>query len=109
MFKRQMTSIAHDDEWNDLGTGRATKMDEFSEKFQTAFDLPPHIGKIMSQICFEKRSKNAPYKGPKSATFIFIGPESDHWQCLSPYLIFVTSLRARLVQIFFGRCKFLQI
>ena len=57
MFKRQMTSIAHDDEWNDLGTGRATKMDEFSEKFQTAFDLPPHIGKIMSQICFEKRSK----------------------------------------------------
>ena len=46
MFKRQITSIAHDDEWNDLGTGRATKMDEFSEKFQTAYD-PSHIRKMM--------------------------------------------------------------
>ena len=27
-----------------LGTGDATKTDEFSEKFQTAFDLsPPHF------------------------------------------------------------------
>ena len=29
------------------GTGHATKSDEFSEKFQTAFDPPPHFQKIM--------------------------------------------------------------
>ena len=52
MFKKQITSIAHDDFWNDLGTGRATKMDEFSEKFQTAFD-PSQIRKIMLQICLK--------------------------------------------------------
>ena len=55
MFKKQITSIAHDDFWNDLGTGRATKMDEFSEKFQTAFDSqPPHFQKIILQIFFRK-------------------------------------------------------
>ena len=31
-----------------LGTGDATKTDELSEKFQTAFD-PPHFRKIMLQ------------------------------------------------------------
>ena len=37
-----------------LGTGDATKMDEFSEKFQTAFDLlpPPHFRKIMYKYPF---------------------------------------------------------
>ena len=37
-----------------LGADDATKMDEFSEKFQTAFDLAPptHFRKIMSQISF---------------------------------------------------------
>ena len=29
-----------------LGTDGPTKMDEFSEKFQTAFDLPPIFGKV---------------------------------------------------------------
>ena len=35
------------------GTGHATKSDEFSEKFQTAFDPPhphPHFWKIMLQF-----------------------------------------------------------
>ena len=30
-----------------LGTGQATKTDEFSEKFQTAIDPPPHFRKTM--------------------------------------------------------------
>ena len=54
MFKKQITSIAHDDFWNDLGTGRATKMDEFSEKFQTAFDPPPHFLENHVAIVFRK-------------------------------------------------------
>ena len=34
-----------------LGTGQATKTDEFSEKFQTAFDPPPsHFRKIILRI-----------------------------------------------------------
>ena len=32
-----------------LGKGHATKLDEFSEKIQTAFD-PPHFRKMMMQI-----------------------------------------------------------
>ena len=36
-----------------LGTGHATKSDEFSEKFQTAFDPPPsHFQKIILQIFY---------------------------------------------------------
>ena len=60
MFKRQMTSIAHDDEWNDLGTGRATKMDEFSEKFQTAFALPPPYWENYVANLFRKAFKKHP-------------------------------------------------
>ena len=29
--------------WGSFGTGQGTKTDEFSEKFQTAFDLPPQF------------------------------------------------------------------
>ena len=34
----------------DLGKGPATKLDEFSGKFQTAFDPPPHFQKIILQF-----------------------------------------------------------
>ena len=37
-----------------LGTGQATKTDEFSEKFQTAFDRLPHFRKIIFQFFFTK-------------------------------------------------------
>ena len=47
-----------------LGTGDATKTDEFSEKFQMAFDPPPHFRKIMLQSF----SGKAQFQGPKSAT-----------------------------------------
>ena len=33
-----------------LGKGRTTKLDEFSEKFQTAFEPPTHFRKIVLQI-----------------------------------------------------------
>ena len=33
-----------------LGTGDANKTDEFSEKFQTAFDPPSHFQKIILQF-----------------------------------------------------------
>ena len=50
-----------------LGTGHATKSDEFLEKIQTAFDPPPLIfGKIYC-IFFGKRPVKALYEGPKSA------------------------------------------
>ena len=38
-----------------LGTGDATKTDEFSEKFHTALDSPPHFRKIMLQIIFSEK------------------------------------------------------
>ena len=46
-----------------LGTGHAAKSDEFSEKFQTAFDLasPPHFLKIISLFFFGKRPKKVLY------------------------------------------------
>ena len=33
-----------------LGTDGPTKTDEFSEKFQVAFDPPPHFWKIILRI-----------------------------------------------------------
>ena len=42
----------------DLGKGPATKSDEFSEKFQTAFGpQPPHFRKIVLQSFYGKRPK----------------------------------------------------
>ena len=35
-----------------LGKDPATKSDEFLEKFQTAFDPPPHFWKIVLQIFY---------------------------------------------------------
>ena len=51
--------------------GGASKMDEFSEKFQKVFDLTPspHFRKIAKK--FGKRPKKALYKGPQSAILIF--------------------------------------
>ena len=47
----------------DLGKGPATKSDEFSEKFQTAFGpQPPHFRKTILQFFLK-----ALYKGQKSA------------------------------------------
>ena len=34
------------------GMGPATKSDDFLEKFQTAFDPPPHFWEIMLQIFY---------------------------------------------------------
>ena len=45
---------------NHLGTGQATKTDEFSEKFQTAFDPIPHCQKIMVQF-FSEIAEKIPY------------------------------------------------
>ena len=53
------------------GTGDGTKTNEFSEKFQTAFDPnPPQFRKIMLQFFPENVRKNL-FKGPKSATKFF--------------------------------------
>ena len=50
-----------------LGKGGATKSDEFSEKFQTAFDSPSLIfGKLYCNF-FRTMSEKSPCKGPKSA------------------------------------------
>ena len=37
----------------ELGKGNHTKMDEFLEKFQTAFDSPPHFCKINCRLFLE--------------------------------------------------------
>ena len=38
-----------------LGKGPTTKSDEFLDKFQTAFDLPPsHFRKIMLQMFYDR-------------------------------------------------------
>ena len=37
---------------SDLGKGPATKSVEFLEKFQTAFDPPPHFQKIILQFFY---------------------------------------------------------
>ena len=53
-----------------LGKGKASKTDEFSEKFQTAFDpLPPSFSENYVEIFFSEISEEKRlYKGPKSAT-----------------------------------------
>ena len=53
-----------------LGTGDDSKMDEFSEKYQTAFDPSPHFQKTMLQIFYQLRAQKALLKGPKYATWI---------------------------------------
>ena len=46
---------------NDYGTGEATKTDEFSEKFQMAFDpTPPHFQKIRLQL-FSENARKKPF------------------------------------------------
>ena len=50
------------------GTGDATKTNEFSEKFQTAFAPPPHFRKIMLQFLQKKALFKDLLKGPKYAT-----------------------------------------
>ena len=50
------------------GKGQTTKTDEFSDKFQTAFEPPLIFRKIILQNFVRKRLKKALYKGPKSAT-----------------------------------------
>ena len=49
----------------------ATKSDEFQEKFQTAFNPPPHFRKIILQTFFGKRPKKNLFKGPKPTIYIF--------------------------------------
>ena len=48
--------------------GQGTKMDQFSEKLQTAFDPPPHFEKIMLQIHFKFHAQKALLKSRESAT-----------------------------------------
>ena len=50
--------------------GSGYQNNEFSEKFQTAFDLPPHFQKIMSHVLGKHPNKTL-YEGPKSAPWIF--------------------------------------
>ena len=45
----------------------ATKTDEFSEKFQTAFDPPSHFWKIILHFFLKKALLQALFKDPKSA------------------------------------------
>ena len=46
-----------------------TKMDEFSEKFQTTFDPPPpHFRKIMLRILSRIHDRSTPLQWQKSAT-----------------------------------------
>ena len=42
-----------------LGTGHVTKSDEFSEKFQTAFDPPPHFRKVTLRFSRQNCDKSA--------------------------------------------------
>ena len=43
-----------------LGTGHVTKLDEFSEKFQTAFDpSPPHFRKVTLRFSRQNCDKSA--------------------------------------------------
>jgi len=52
-----------------LGTGDATKTDEFSVKFETAFAPdPPHFQKIILQFFSENHAQKALFKGAKSAS-----------------------------------------
>ena len=51
-----------------LGTGDNTKADEFSEKFQTAFDPTPLIFGKSCYNFFRRVDQKALFKGPKSAT-----------------------------------------
>ena len=53
-----------------LGKVGATKSDEFSEKFQMAFEPPPHFRMIILQFFLGKRPQKALYKDPKSAVQI---------------------------------------
>ena len=46
-----------------LGKHPLSKTDEFSEKFQTAFDPPPHFRKIMLRICSEIHDRSTLYNG----------------------------------------------
>ena len=47
-----------------------TRMEEFLEKFQTAFNPPPPW-KIKLQFFFQFHAKKGLFRGPKSATKIF--------------------------------------
>ena len=49
-----------------LGTGGATKTDEFLEKLQTAFDTPPQF--MLQFFLFKFHVQKALFKGPKSGT-----------------------------------------
>ena len=53
--------------WKDnscnLGKLSPSKTDEFSEKFQTAFDSPPHFRKVMLQFFSEIHDRSIVYNG----------------------------------------------
>ena len=69
---RDFKSMKNTQLWNKGRVSQATKKDQFSEKFQTAFDLAPSA-LIFGKLCcnfFRKRPKIL-YKGPKYATYIF--------------------------------------
>ena len=56
------------DPYTSLGTGDGTKTDEFSEKFQTAFDpQPPSFSENHIAVFFWKAPFKALYKCPQSA------------------------------------------
>ena len=49
------------------GKPTSSKTDEFSEKFQTAFDPPPSFSENYTADFFQKALFKALYKGPKFA------------------------------------------
>ena len=46
---------------SNLGKPPPTKTDEFSEKFRTAFDPPPHFRKIILRIFYKAIQPQKPY------------------------------------------------
>ena len=63
------SSNFYDQIFQHLGTGGGTKTDEFSEKYQTAFDLPPSFSEIYIAFFLRKSLFKALYKGPKFIRF----------------------------------------
>ena len=58
--KEHSAFVHHDTiNWQSLGTPGPNKTDETSEKFQTAFDPPPHFRKIILRFSRQNCDKSA--------------------------------------------------
>ena len=59
---------SHQPESHQLGTPVCTNIDEFLEKFQTAFEPPPSFSENHVANLYQFHAQKALFKGPKSAT-----------------------------------------